>query len=80
MKNSRKDSKDDINILKHSIVRLVQMNENITSSVNPTRCMISFWLLNICRQCLKSDRLGNTFPPHASFKILEEIQRLQTIN
>jgi len=34
--------------------------------------MISFCVLNICRQCLKSDRLGKTFPPHGSFKILNK--------
>ncbi len=34
--------------------------------------MIFFCVLNICRQCLKSDRLGNTFPPHESFKILNK--------
>lgn len=43
-----------------------------TSSVKPTRRMTSFWLLNICRQCLKSDRLGNTFPPQGSFNILQK--------
>ena len=43
----------------------------LTSSVKPTRRMMSFCVFNICRQCLKSVRLGNTFPPHGSFRMLE---------
>ena len=73
MKNSRENSEDHVDVLKgdHPFSLLYLRWSHSTSSVNPTRCMISFCVLNICRQCLKSDRLGKTFPPQGSFKILE---------
>ena len=78
MKNSRENRENHVDILQREDVYLSFWKDTgvFTSFVNPTLCMISFCVLNICRQCLKSARLGKTFPPHGSFRILEKFSSL----